>query len=63
MLKRHIENTIGIGLDIIIFFLNKAGGGAHQRCWNLRMLDTMKDTKKLHKGCFWALVGLKTFYI
>ncbi len=27
MLKRHTKNTMGVGLDMIIFFLNKGGGG------------------------------------
>jgi hypothetical protein len=57
MLKRHIGNTIGIGLDMIIFFLNNVGGGGIMLDDDvsniMRMLDTMlKDTKKYIRDTF-----------
>jgi hypothetical protein len=62
MLKRHIGNTIGIGLDMILFFLNNGSREGAQDVENVGY--NVEGHQEIHKGCFWALVvGLKIFYI
>jgi hypothetical protein len=57
MLKRHTENTIGIGLDM--------GGVGPPKMLKLENFGyNVEGHREIHPGClWWALVVLKMFYI